>query len=274
MLRPGRRPPAFGLPVRAKCVHARRTSGRAARRFPRRCPSIGASPGLAAEHERQIDRVARAEGRVGWTPVERVEVDPASPARACASARRRAGGEHALADTLGQPCERGSEQRTRRSARCAGWCRRRRASRRACCRSADRSRCGPPPASVRHAGSGKGATPAVGPNTGDVLKPPGPASSVCTASCADSSGRSRRCADRLPGNRWNVRATRAAGLRHEAEAEVRALAIARLNSPRVSGADINATSECAPADSPNRVTWPGSPPNAAMFSLTQRSAAI
>ena len=29
----------------------------------------------------------------------------------------------------------------------------------------------------------------------------------------------------------------------------------------------------APADSPNTVTRPGSPPNAAMFSWTQRSAA-
>ena len=49
--------------------------------------------------------------------------------------------------------------------------------------------------------------------------------------------------------------------------------IARWNSPRASGDAMSALTENEPADSPKIVTLPGSPPNAAMLSCTQRSAA-
>ncbi|MEY9484405.1 hypothetical protein RKD26_000199 [Streptomyces calvus] len=50
--------------------------------------------------------------------------------------------------------------------------------------------------------------------------------------------------------------------------------IARRKSPRASGMVIRAVTEIAPADCPKTVTLSGSPPNAAMFSRTQRRAAI
>ena len=42
--------------------------------------------------------------------------------------------------------------------------------------------------------------------------------------------------------------------------------------PRASGDDSSRPIACEPADSPNTVMRPGSPPNAAMLSRTQRSA--
>ena len=50
-------------------------------------------------------------------------------------------------------------------------------------------------------------------------------------------------------------------------------AIALRNRPAASGMTSRAAMEPAPADSPKTVTRSGSPPNAAMFSRTQRSAA-
>ena len=50
--------------------------------------------------------------------------------------------------------------------------------------------------------------------------------------------------------------------------------MARWKRPRVSAVDMRAAIAWAPADSPNTVTRPGSPPKAAMLRCTQRSAAI
>ena len=50
-------------------------------------------------------------------------------------------------------------------------------------------------------------------------------------------------------------------------------AMARRNRPAAAGMTSRAAIAPAPADSPNTVTRPGSPPKAAMFSRTQRSAA-
>jgi hypothetical protein len=50
-------------------------------------------------------------------------------------------------------------------------------------------------------------------------------------------------------------------------------AIARRNSPAAAGMTSSDAIAPAPADWPNTVTRLGSPPNAAMFSRTQRSAA-
>lgn len=50
-------------------------------------------------------------------------------------------------------------------------------------------------------------------------------------------------------------------------------ATALRNSPRACSMAIRQTAEPAPAECPAIVTLPGSPPNAAMFSRTQRSAA-
>jgi hypothetical protein len=50
-------------------------------------------------------------------------------------------------------------------------------------------------------------------------------------------------------------------------------AIARWNSPLAAGDPTSAAVMLAPADSPNTVTLPGSPPNAPMFCCTQRNAA-
>ena len=50
-------------------------------------------------------------------------------------------------------------------------------------------------------------------------------------------------------------------------------AMARWKSPRAAGIVISVVTEMAPADSPKIVTLSGSPPNAAMLSCTQRSAA-
>ncbi len=50
-------------------------------------------------------------------------------------------------------------------------------------------------------------------------------------------------------------------------------AMARRNRPAASGMTSRAAIAPAPADSPKTVTRSGSPPNAAMFSRTQRSAA-
>ena len=50
-------------------------------------------------------------------------------------------------------------------------------------------------------------------------------------------------------------------------------AIARRNRPAARGMTSSDAIAPAPDDSPNTVTWSGSPPNAAMFSWTQRSAA-
>lgn len=51
-------------------------------------------------------------------------------------------------------------------------------------------------------------------------------------------------------------------------------ATARRKSPAARGMASRAATEPAPADSPKIVTWSGSPPNAAMLSCTQASAAI
>jgi hypothetical protein len=51
-------------------------------------------------------------------------------------------------------------------------------------------------------------------------------------------------------------------------------AIARLTRPAAAGMASRAATEPAPADWPNTVTRSGSPPKAAMFSLTQVRAAI
>ncbi len=50
-------------------------------------------------------------------------------------------------------------------------------------------------------------------------------------------------------------------------------AMARWNRPCALSIASSAAITPAPADSPNTVTLPGSPPNAAMFSLTQARAA-
>ncbi len=50
--------------------------------------------------------------------------------------------------------------------------------------------------------------------------------------------------------------------------------IALWNRPWASGEVMSVLTEPPPADSPNTVTLPGSPPNAAMFFWTQRRAAI
>ena len=50
--------------------------------------------------------------------------------------------------------------------------------------------------------------------------------------------------------------------------------IARWNKPFASGDPVSAATSAAPADSPKIVTLFGSPPNAAMFFCTQRSAAM
>jgi hypothetical protein len=50
-------------------------------------------------------------------------------------------------------------------------------------------------------------------------------------------------------------------------------AIARRNNPAAAGMTSSDAIAPAPADSPNTVTRSGSPPNAPMFSRTQRSAA-
>ena len=50
--------------------------------------------------------------------------------------------------------------------------------------------------------------------------------------------------------------------------------IALANSPRASGAAMRYITLSAPADSPAMVTFEESPPNAAMFFFSQRSAAI
>ncbi len=51
-------------------------------------------------------------------------------------------------------------------------------------------------------------------------------------------------------------------------------AMARWNSPFASGDAVRACVFDAPADWPPTVTLPGSPPNPAMWSCTQRSAAM
>jgi hypothetical protein len=50
--------------------------------------------------------------------------------------------------------------------------------------------------------------------------------------------------------------------------------ITRWNSPFASGEVASSDASIAPADWPKSVTLPGSPPNAATLSRTQRSAAI
>jgi hypothetical protein len=50
--------------------------------------------------------------------------------------------------------------------------------------------------------------------------------------------------------------------------------IARWNSPFAYGDTVNMLTEIPPADSPKIVTRDASPPNFAMLSFTQRSAAI
>jgi len=51
-------------------------------------------------------------------------------------------------------------------------------------------------------------------------------------------------------------------------------AIARANSPRACGEAMRYMTLSPPADSPAIVTFAGSPPKAAMFRCTQRSASI
>jgi hypothetical protein len=51
-------------------------------------------------------------------------------------------------------------------------------------------------------------------------------------------------------------------------------AITRLNKPFDKGDVINALTSSDPEDTPKIVTFAGSPPNAAMFLCTHRSAAI
>ncbi len=50
--------------------------------------------------------------------------------------------------------------------------------------------------------------------------------------------------------------------------------MARLNRPCASGEVSKTFTDMPPADSPKTVTLSGSPPKAAMFCFTQRSAAI
>ena len=50
--------------------------------------------------------------------------------------------------------------------------------------------------------------------------------------------------------------------------------MALTNSPSASGEDISTCTDPAPADSPNRVTFLGSPPNLAMLRWTHCNAAI
>ncbi len=50
--------------------------------------------------------------------------------------------------------------------------------------------------------------------------------------------------------------------------------MARWNRPWAEGTVSSVVTEIAPADSPKTVTESGSPPKAAMFSRTHRSAAI
>ena len=77
-----------------------------------------------------------------------------------------------------------------------------------------------------------------------------------------------------PSRARNSRACRARVSRSAISGRAGLCAIARVNNPSAAGLASSAKTEVAPADSPNTVTRSGSPPNAAMLSRTQGSAAI
>ena len=85
-----------------------------------------------------------------------------------------------------------------------------------------------------------------------------------------SAGRRRRC--RTPSASRNCSATRRARARRRPTWPASSARSRRENSPAAAGLASSVVTMPAPADSPNSVTRPGSPPNAAMLSRTQCSA--
>ena len=121
--------------------------------------------------------------------------------------------------------------------------------------------------------SGNGSVPSVGQNGGE-LSPPGPETFTMTAACAARICPVLAVRGSVPSARTKWRAIFSARAGLPSFSPSGGLCrIARRKSPRAAGIASRQAIECAPADWPNIVTFSGSPPKAAMFSLTQRSAA-
>ena len=120
--------------------------------------------------------------------------------------------------------------------------------------------------------TGENGTPvrAIGPHRSRWS--PGCTASEAAASRAGSAAANASVVAGSPAS-WAMAAVISAARAGEKNVAGTLCAIARRNNPAAAGMTSSDAIAPAPADSPNTVTRSGSPPNEAMFSRTQRSAA-